>query len=92
MTDHKERLARNRDSLKDADKHREVWTDDEVTFLFELWKAEPIEDIAAVLGRTIEACREKYYKVSRDGLSIAAPRSKTSPYRGWMMTDGDGWD
>lgn len=92
VTDHSQRLARNRDSLKDASNHLERWSEDEVTFLFEMWKAEPLEDIAAVLGRTIEACREKYHKTAREGLTIASPRNASRPYRGWMMTDGDGWD
>lgn len=92
MTDHSRRLAKNRDSQKHATKHREVWSEDEITLLFEEWKASPIEDIAAVLGRTIEACREMYYKTSREGLSLSAPRGQSRPYRGWMVSDGDGWD
>lgn len=93
MTDNNKRLARNRDSLKDADKHAELWVEDELAFLFEMWGDEPIEDIAAALGRTIEACREKYYKTSREGLSLGHQQGKRgdSGYRGWTEADGDGW-
>lgn len=92
MTKHAGRLERNRQSQKYATNHSEVWTEHEIVLLFEEWGVSPIEDIAAVLGRTIEACREKYHKTSREGLQLASTRDKTRPYRGWTEADGDGWD
>lgn len=66
--DHAERLRRNDESRNRANHHAEPWTGDELDMLFDEWGKSPIEDIAEVLGRTIEACRQRYYE-TRQGKS-----------------------
>ncbi len=55
----------NEKSREIADNYREEWTAEEVALLEEYWDVEPIEDIAAVLGRTIEGCRQKHHEIGR---------------------------
>lgn len=57
-----QRLRRNDESRNRANHHAEPWTGDELDMLFSEWGHSPIEDIADVLGRTIEACRQRYYE------------------------------
>lgn len=69
MDRNEDRLERNADSTRWADHHRQPWTEYEDEFLQELWTDSHTEqalvEIAEALGRTIEACRERYYKVRR---------------------------
>jgi hypothetical protein len=60
---YEERAARNDGSRNRAEHYREPWTNDEDAFLREEWDGteETLETIAELLGRTIEACRQRYY-------------------------------
>lgn len=68
---HEERLARNAESKVMAEHDREPWSADEIEFLHEFFtdaKGDPTEEreVAEALGRTIEACRQRFYE-SRKG-------------------------
>lgn len=58
------RLAKNEESLNKATHHREVWEADELALLltWDQTNAE-LEVMAEILGRTIEACRQRFYDV-----------------------------
>jgi hypothetical protein len=76
---HAERLARNDESRNKAGHHREPWSVDEVDFLMQWDPAEGDGDliiIAECLGRTIEACRQRFYEVKRGEVHVF--RSKTT--------------
>lgn len=62
-----ERLERNDESRNRADNHREIWSANEDEFLQVLWDGtdDGLTEVAEILGRTREACRERYYKVRR---------------------------
>ena len=57
------RAPKNDESKVNADHNREPWTADELDELCKNWDGtDPtLEVIAFVLGRTIEACRQRYY-------------------------------
>ena len=67
MPNHKDRLRKNAESKTKAFHDKEPWSANEDEFLQVLWDGaeETLADIAELLGRTIEACRERYYKVRR---------------------------
>lgn len=102
MADNRDRLKRNAESLGKAEHHREPWSTDELEWLKEWDGTEPLlAEIAELLGRTIEACREQFYKSRRAGWSVTQTRIVTArdgssittstTYRGWTEADGDGW-
>ncbi|HXJ66210.1 MAG TPA: SANT/Myb-like DNA-binding domain-containing protein [Actinomycetota bacterium] len=79
------RLARNDESRNKAEHHAEPWSQYEDEFLAEMW-GEPgsathtegnLAEIAEALGRTIEACRERYYKVRRATTVTYTTRTRT---------------
>ena len=61
MPRYEERRVLNDQSRNAADKHREFWEQSEIDLLEENWDTAPLADIAAVLERTVEACRQKHY-------------------------------
>lgn len=64
-TDYEVRRSANEDSLVTAEHHREVWEEYEIELLMEAWSEDEttLPEIAETLGRTIEACRQRYYEV-----------------------------
>jgi hypothetical protein len=98
VSDHKDRAPNNDKSRNSATHHRELWSKDELDFLLELWQKEPEADVAAVLGRTIEACRQRFYE-ARQGLSATIVHKSTrvtitettTRYIGSCDTDEDRW-
>lgn len=66
-----DRLERNRDSRAKADHLFQPWTEYEDETLQTLFdphaktSEQDLVDLAEMLGRTIEGCRERYYKVRR---------------------------
>jgi hypothetical protein len=61
------RYERNELSRNKADQHQQRWDENELEILVEFW-GDPevtIEQIAAELGRTVEACRQRYYEFQR---------------------------
>jgi hypothetical protein len=73
---HEQRLRKNDRSLGSATHHREPWSADEVAFLLD-WDGsdEELSLTAELLGRTREACRERFYKTKR-GEAVAPVKSK----------------
>jgi hypothetical protein len=66
---YEQRHDRNEQSRNAADYHRQPWTEYEDQLLQDLWTAthteEELAEIAEALGRTIEACRQRYFVVRR---------------------------
>lgn len=102
--DNSNRLRRNAESKAHAVNDGQPWASEELDWL-ESWDGtEPyLAELAELLGRTIEACREKFYKVRRHGrgeitvtrtttTTVRTTRTTTTTYRGWMESDGDGWE
>lgn len=66
MSTHEGRLSRNAESKAMAENDREPWSEDDVVFLMEFFsdaRGNPREEreVAEALGRTIEACRQRFY-------------------------------
>lgn len=59
----KVRRTRNETSRNEAGSHWQPWGEHEVQMLIELWPSDTKElvSLAGMLGRTVEACRQKYY-------------------------------
>lgn len=75
---HAARLARNDESLNKADHHREPWSEDEMGFLLDWDRSdEELIIIAECLGRTIEACRQRFYQALRGEIQIHVVQTKT---------------
>lgn len=91
--DYAKRQARNDESRVTADAHREDWSADEVQLLQESWCEAPIEDIAATLGRTIEACRQKHYdlRVVSQRTRQAKSSNNSRWDRGWTSLEDMGY-
>lgn len=96
-----ERLRRNAASKAKAEHDREPWSADELDWLHSWTPGDEgyLAELAELLGRTIEACREKFYKSRRAGFSVSYTRTVSHPdgttvssrteYRGWMEGMGD---
>lgn len=72
MKKNADRLRRNDASRNRAQHHSEPWSPSELEQLTEYWDGteETLEDIAEILGRTIEACRQRYYEVRRGEVHV----------------------
>ena len=72
-----DRKQRNDLSRNAAKHHGEPWTSEETEILAELWDRteESLEEIAALLGRTVEACRQKFYYPNGQQRVVAPPRA-----------------
>jgi hypothetical protein len=80
-SNYENRAAMNDRSRNTAKHHAEPWTAEEVDFLREFWDGtdSTLAEIAEALGRTIEACRQKYYYPG------GQPRDKSSQHQnGWL--------
>ena len=88
-----ERQAANEASRTAAEHHFEIWEAYEIELLLEGWGETTIPEIAELLGRTIEACRQKYYEL-RQGKTRAkqAKSTKNSAWdKGWTSLDDMGF-
>lgn len=61
------RAPRNEVSRNSATKHKELWSEPEVETLTTLWDPSELETLAEMLGRTVEACRQKFYELQQQG-------------------------
>lgn len=61
------RKAHNEETRAYAEHHTEPWTFEEQEVLM-LWsgKESELDDVAELLGRTREACRQRYYTLKRN--------------------------
>lgn len=66
------RDERNEASRNEAEQHATLWSEHEVTTLIELWPGNPddLVTLAALLGRTVEACRQKYYMTQQKVVAV----------------------
>lgn len=82
--DHEERLRRNDASRNKASHHTEPWTTEELEQLHGFWDGtnETLAEIAELLGRTIEACRQMYYTDKREGHVRV---ETTVVVKGWLV-------
>jgi hypothetical protein len=83
-----ERLARNAESKRHAERDGEGWTEHELEVLMLCSTDADFVDMAELVGRTIEACRQKFYITRRDGVTTSS-RTSPAPYRGWTCDMGD---
>lgn len=65
MKDYEQRKAVNDESRTKAEHHQEVWSEEEIALLVECWNDAPLEEIAEALGRTVEACRQRFYEIGK---------------------------
>jgi hypothetical protein len=79
--DYEARQARNDESRTKAGHHTEPWLgwEEEVLALWEGGEGD-LADLAEMLGRTIEACRQHYYVITRIGYT------RTTIRRSWDNT------
>lgn len=77
--DHAERLRRNALSKLRAEHDGETWADDDLEWL-ESWDGseEYLAELSELLGRTIEACREQFYKRRRLGQWVQVTTTVTT--------------
>jgi len=77
------RTERNDESRARADQHQQPWSENELELLLEIWDEgiPSIEDqiaLAELLGRTVEACRQKLYETRKHGVTVVPDHVKTS--------------
>jgi hypothetical protein len=74
-SDYEERKTRNEESRNKAGHHTEPWLgwEEEVLALWEGGEGD-LADLAEMLGRTIEACRQHYYVITRVGYTRVTHR------------------
>lgn len=74
-----ERKQRNEKSRNEAVANAERWSEAEVEVLEEMWTYNPTDLIAlaALLGRTVEACRQKHYELAKQPERVAVEKLKT---------------
>lgn len=78
------RHERNELSRNKADAHKTLWSEAELEMLLEFW-GDPevtIEQLAAEVGRTVEACRQRYYEWQR-GQTRAEAEKKVKTVDQW---------
>lgn len=82
MAKYKVRAARNQESKQVAGRDGDIWTDDDVAYLnANFTESALMVDVAAHLGRTVEACRQRYY--SRRTVSQGQRDTRTPGQRQW---------
>lgn len=96
MYDYTKRQEANDASRARAEHHTEIWEAHEVELLEEGWSEADLPEIAELLGRTIEACRQKHYSLaeaaSREGRTKRAKSAHNSQWdRGWTSMEDMGY-
>jgi hypothetical protein len=89
------RKQRNAESKAKAENDNQPWGSEELEWL-QTWDGSEayLAELGELLGRTIEGCRERFYKSKKNGWCVSTT-TRTTPttttYRGWTCADGDGW-
>jgi hypothetical protein len=98
MYDYTERHEANELSRSKASAHRELWEAYEIELLEEGWADDEstLPEIAELLGRTIEACRQKHYDIRKAPERRAAEGRRKSQRnstwdRGWTSLEDMGF-
>ena len=96
--DYTERQQANDASRTKATAHRELWEAFEIELLEEGWSDDEstLPEIAELLGRTIEACRQKHYDIRKNADRRAAEGRRKSHNnsawdRGWTSLEDMGF-
>lgn len=82
------RAAHNNVSRQDADRHGCAWTQSELDYLHENYTHASADEVAAVLRRTVEACKQMFYlKPDRESQNVhqerVTTRGQTPGQRQW---------
>jgi hypothetical protein len=87
------RRDRNHSSKLYAEHDTEPWSCEEEALLTQ-WDGTEDELIltAEVLGRTIEACRQRYYEVRRRGTFTSFTKTTTTTTTSCTWRDADDWN
>ncbi len=87
MHDDAERLRRNAESKEHAEHDGEPWSSDELEQLHGYWDGteDTLAEIAELLGRTIEACRQRYYETRRGHIRVQRTITVTETVKGWLV-------
>lgn len=73
---YKDRKTVNEQSRNRADAHQELWSADEIELLMAFFGDESdLREVAEILKRTVEACRQKAYEVKRGVVRDQAQKS-----------------
>lgn len=83
-----ERKVKNDASLGSAEHHTELWDEAEIAILVGCWNDVPLEEIAEALGRTIEACRQKFYTLGQAKVTQAKKIKKQASTKIDVWTKG----
>ena len=87
------RQIANDESRAKAEHHQELWGEWEVELLEEGWgEGTATAEIAELLGRTIEACRQKHYELGQQAIRTQrtkqAKSSRNSQWdKGWTSLE-----
>lgn len=93
MTTYDVRREANEASKITAEAHGEIWEAHEVELLEEGWGDSTVPEIAELLGRTIEACRQKHYdlKIATQRTRQAKSTNNSKWDRGWTSLEDMGY-
>lgn len=96
MQDYEVRRNLNEASREIAEHHGEIWEAWEIELLEEGWGETTVPEIAALLGRTIEACRQKHYDLQiaqmRQQRTKHAKSQRNSQWdKGWSSLEDMGF-
>lgn len=86
----------NDESKTHAENDRQIWGADEIAVLMDWDRSDDeLDALAELLGRTREACRERYYQVLRGGgqvsETIRVTHTNTTEYHVSRWADADEW-
>lgn len=95
---HKDRLERNAESKITAEHDGEIWDQAELELLLTWDRTDGELDVMAeILGRTREACRERFYKEQRQPVKTVTVKKTTTTetttnfYANWDPEDVSPW-
>lgn len=74
----------NEASKQVAENDTQPWETFELELLREGWKVTPLEEIAVTLGRTVEACRQRFYEDQKREVRQAAKPQQTTAQKAWL--------
>ncbi len=86
MHDDSTRLQRNLESKAWAEHDGEPWSGDELDVLM-LWQGgeDELATLSELLGRTIEACRQRFYEARRGHIRVRTTVTVTETVTGWLV-------
>lgn len=79
------RTERNEASRDTAGRYQDAWNDDDIAFLRENFGTMDKVALAQHLGRTVEACRQRFYTKAETAPSIRVPAKQTPGQRAWAQ-------